>query len=111
MVIEAVASLESESKKAKKSKKRKSHDSNREHEELAEVISEVHTANSWEKVDLGDDHRKLKFLKLMGASKVSDYSFGNKIYDEKFKSTWVDKPINETGELIFLFSNDMLTNI
>lgn len=34
-------------------------------------LLKVHTANSWEKADLGDDDRKLKFLKLMGASKVN----------------------------------------
>ncbi len=32
---------------------------------------QVHTANNWEEVDLGDDSRKKKFLKLMGATKVS----------------------------------------
>ncbi|WAR07691.1 SMAP-like protein [Mya arenaria] len=29
----------------------------------------VHSANKWEAVDLGDDDRKKKFLKLMGAAK------------------------------------------
>ena len=32
---------------------------------------QVHSANSWESADLGDDERKKKFLKLMGASKVN----------------------------------------
>ena len=33
-------------------------------------VLQVHSANSWESADLGDDERKKKFLKLMGASKV-----------------------------------------
>lgn len=33
-------------------------------------FGQVHSANSWENADLGDDERKKKFLKLMGASKV-----------------------------------------
>lgn len=33
------------------------------------IESEVHTANNWEEADLGNDQRKLKFLKLMGAFK------------------------------------------
>ncbi|KAL4233753.1 hypothetical protein ACF0H5_008433 [Mactra antiquata] len=32
-------------------------------------VSKVHSANSWETADLGDDDRKKKFLRLMGASK------------------------------------------
>lgn len=34
-------------------------------------MSQVHSANNWEGVDLGDDDRKKKFLRLMGAAKVS----------------------------------------
>lgn len=30
---------------------------------------EVHSVNNWEGVNLGDDERKQKFLRLMGASK------------------------------------------
>ncbi|KAL5010670.1 hypothetical protein ScPMuIL_012975 [Solemya velum] len=30
---------------------------------------DVHSANNWESVDLGDDDRRQKFLRLMGASK------------------------------------------
>lgn len=30
----------------------------------------VHSANAWEKADLGDEDRKKKFLRLMGAGKV-----------------------------------------
>ncbi|XP_033730777.1 small acidic protein-like [Pecten maximus] len=33
-------------------------------------IKQVHSANSWEKVELGDDDRKKKFLRLMGAAKT-----------------------------------------
>ena len=32
----------------------------------------MHTANGWESVDLGDQNRKNKFLKLMGAFKNPD---------------------------------------
>jgi hypothetical protein len=39
----------------------------------------VHSANNWEGVDLGDQNRKLKFLKLMGAFKVK--FFQDNIYD------------------------------
>jgi len=35
-------------------------------------IFKVHTANGWESVDLGDQNRKNKFLKLMGAFKNPD---------------------------------------
>jgi hypothetical protein len=31
---------------------------------------DVHSANNWEEADLGDEDRKIKFLKLMGATKV-----------------------------------------
>jgi hypothetical protein len=41
---------------------------------------QVRSANDWEDADLGDDARKQKFLKLMGAGKVrianSDYDLG-----------------------------------
>ncbi|XP_069127257.1 small acidic protein-like isoform X2 [Argopecten irradians] len=33
-------------------------------------VDKVHSANSWEKVELGDDDRKKKFLRLMGAAKT-----------------------------------------
>jgi len=33
-------------------------------------ILQVHSANDWEHVDLGDEGRKSKFLRLMGANKV-----------------------------------------
>ena len=32
---------------------------------------EISSANNWEEADLGDEKRKLKFLKLMGAAKVN----------------------------------------
>ncbi|KAK3097971.1 hypothetical protein FSP39_014905 [Pinctada imbricata] len=32
-------------------------------------LNQVHSANKWENADLGDDSRKQKFLRLMGASK------------------------------------------
>ncbi|CAF0819704.1 unnamed protein product [Rotaria sp. Silwood1] len=35
-------------------------------------IEEVHTVNDWENADLGDDQRKQKFLRLMGAKKHKD---------------------------------------
>ena len=67
--------------KHKKIKKRKSSQGEDSDEQVNEeqikqseektLLPEVHTANSWEKADLGDDHRKLKFLKLMGATKVN----------------------------------------
>ena len=36
---------------------------------------QVNSANNWEKVDLGGDERKQKFLRLMGASKVGVFLF------------------------------------
>jgi hypothetical protein len=36
----------------------------------SELILDVHSANNWEEADLGDENRKMKFLKLMGATKV-----------------------------------------
>jgi hypothetical protein len=53
------------------SKKSKLTNDKDEHEDVEKLVQEVHTANNWEKADLGDDKRKLKFLKLMGATKVS----------------------------------------
>lgn len=35
----------------------------------SEELKNVHSANSWEKADLGDTDRKNKFLRLMGAGK------------------------------------------
>lgn len=31
---------------------------------------QVHTVNNWENADLGDDERKQKFLRLMGAKVI-----------------------------------------
>lgn len=97
----SVEVAEESHKKHKKSKKKKSHSHSEDEEDKPEkpeatdktdktdkadkteepvksnpklAIPEVHTANSWEKVDLGDDQRKLKFLKLMGAGKHQDTS-------------------------------------
>ena len=53
-----------EKKRTHKTEKREEKDDENEKE------IEVHTANNWEKADLGDEDRKLKFLKLMGAAKV-----------------------------------------
>ena len=33
--------------------------------------SQIRSANAWEKADLGDEERKNKFLRLMGAAKVT----------------------------------------
>ncbi|RNA37721.1 small acidic -like [Brachionus plicatilis] len=74
--------------KKKKEKKDKEHSKETEQTESSEVKgekivpkeqyleddknkieAEVHTANNWEEADLGNDQRKLKFLKLMGAFK------------------------------------------
>ena len=38
----------------------------------SESIIKVHSANNWEEADLGDEKRKMKFLKLMGATKHQD---------------------------------------
>jgi hypothetical protein len=40
-------------------------------ESFETMCTQVHTANNWEEADLGDEDRKKKFLKLMGATKVS----------------------------------------
>ncbi|CAF0942015.1 unnamed protein product [Rotaria sordida] len=37
-------------------------------------IEEIHTVNDWEHADLGDELRKQKFLRLMGAKKRKDES-------------------------------------
>ncbi|XP_066266076.1 small acidic protein-like [Branchiostoma lanceolatum] len=34
---------------------------------------DIHSANRWESADLGDDQRKQKFLRLMGASKRKEH--------------------------------------
>ncbi|XP_035663220.1 small acidic protein-like [Branchiostoma floridae] len=34
---------------------------------------DIHSANRWESADLGDDQRKQKFLRLMGASKKKEH--------------------------------------
>ncbi|CAF0932172.1 unnamed protein product [Adineta steineri] len=36
------------------------------------IIEQVHTVNDWEHADLGDEQRKQKFLRLMGAKKRKD---------------------------------------
>ncbi|XP_078663759.1 small acidic protein-like [Branchiostoma floridae x Branchiostoma belcheri] len=35
--------------------------------------ADIHSANRWESADLGDDQRKQKFLRLMGASKRKEH--------------------------------------
>ncbi|UJR35889.1 hypothetical protein I4U23_028632 [Adineta vaga] len=42
-------------------------DRTNDNDEIA--IEEVHTVNDWEHADLGDEQRKQKFLRLMGAKK------------------------------------------
>ena len=44
-------------------------DNKKEDEE--ELKLNIHTANKWEQAQLGDNARKNKFLRLMGASRVS----------------------------------------
>ena len=48
-------------------KKKSSASSKRSSKEDDVPIEQVHTANNWEKADLGDNERKQKFLRLMGA--------------------------------------------
>lgn len=55
-------------KEAKKEVKKEEH----KEESLTTLVADVHSANNWEEADLGDDKRKLKFLKLMGATKHKD---------------------------------------
>jgi len=69
---EPAPSPENESKKSKKRKSVNEEVTTEEKKQSEEIIPEVHSANNWEKADLGDDHRKLKFLKLMGATKHKD---------------------------------------
>lgn len=46
---------------------------NRERSNSEDIpIEEVHTVNNWEDADLGDEQRKQKFLRLMGAKKRKD---------------------------------------
>ncbi|KAK6171271.1 hypothetical protein SNE40_019496 [Patella caerulea] len=45
---------------------------NKDNKEPEEKL-EVHSANSWETAELGDDKRKSKFLRLMGAGKKKDH--------------------------------------
>lgn len=40
---------------------------------LINIFLKVHSANSWETANLGDESRNQKFLRLMGAKKVSGY--------------------------------------
>ncbi|CAF1505596.1 unnamed protein product [Rotaria magnacalcarata] len=52
----------------------KTDDNNREKAfEIDKIsIEEIHTTNDWEHADLGDEERKQKFLRLMGAKKRKD---------------------------------------
>lgn len=47
----------------------KSAESEHSEEKSSEDQEEVHSANNWEEAELGDDQRKAKFLRLMGAAK------------------------------------------
>ncbi|ESO84908.1 hypothetical protein LOTGIDRAFT_196136 [Lottia gigantea] len=47
--------------------------SNKNDEESDPELLKVHSANSWETAELGDDNRKNKFLRLMGAGKNKEH--------------------------------------
>ncbi|OWF50934.1 small acidic protein-like [Mizuhopecten yessoensis] len=49
-------------------------------------LKKVHSANSWEKVELGDDDRKKKFLRLMGAAKPKTQHQGRFVIGDQDKS-------------------------
>ncbi|KAL8594156.1 hypothetical protein ACOMHN_018096 [Nucella lapillus] len=56
--------------------------------------AEVHSANAWEDADLGDDERKSKFLRLMGAGKKEHYGrfvIGDHSTDHARKTDETDK--------------------
>ncbi|CAF2775612.1 unnamed protein product [Rotaria sp. Silwood2] len=83
MVISTTMSTQESKKKSSKSSSSSSSSSSpspkrskkeRQNEKDADdvPIEEVHTANDWENADLGDDQRKQKFLRLMGAKKHKD---------------------------------------
>ncbi|CAF2974190.1 unnamed protein product [Rotaria socialis] len=58
-----------ESKKKSSSPKhsKREHQADKDSDDIP--IEEVHTVNNWEQADLGDNQRKEKFLRLMGAKK------------------------------------------
>lgn len=64
-------SLSKEERKAKRKLEKQKEKDAEEESNSKKLQIEVHTANNWEEADLGNDERKLKFLKLMGATKVS----------------------------------------
>lgn len=57
------------STKAENCPSKKEESKQRSDKEEEETPKNVHSANNWEGVDLGDDDRKKKFLRLMGAAK------------------------------------------
>ncbi|CAF1272067.1 unnamed protein product [Rotaria sordida] len=62
----------SSSSTSSSSPKRSKKEHNNEKDADDVPTEEVHTANDWENADLGDDQRKQKFLRLMGAKKHKD---------------------------------------
>ncbi|XP_060067470.1 small acidic protein-like [Ylistrum balloti] len=75
-------------------------------------VNKVHSANSWEKVELGDDDRKKKFLRLMGAAKTQhqgrfvigdqDKSHGRSLTDTETMTSNLEKQF--TGGLEHKFA-------
>lgn len=57
------------STKAEKCPTKKEESKQKSDKKEEENPKNIHSANNWEGVDLGDDDRKKKFLRLMGASK------------------------------------------
>jgi hypothetical protein len=56
---------------SKSDSKKKSSSTKHEDEVSGASSVEVKSANNWESADLGDDDRKQKFLRLMGAKVMS----------------------------------------
>ena len=49
-------------------------------------VSQVQSANAWEKADLGDEDRKSKFLRLMGAGKVTNSEIHTNVFCTRLKN-------------------------
>lgn len=57
------------STKTEKSPTKQGESKQKSGKEEEDIPKKIHSANNWEGVDLGDDNRKKKFLRLMGAAK------------------------------------------
>jgi len=62
------------------------------------LFQKIHSANNWEKAELdGDEKRKLKFLKLMGATKQKDSAISEEA--NKLAQHQHSRPTNEIKKI------------